>query len=174
MRGELAAAFLHSPELVFLDEPLLGLDVVAKERVRTFIREINASQGATVMLASNDMDDVERLCRRLLIIDHGQLLYDGTVAEIKRQYAPYRTLVVHCAQEPADLEVDGAHLVRREDSRTWLRFDRTVNPQQLIADISSRYVISDLSIEEPSLEDVIRGIYERPGQLRARRVEGEH
>lgn len=161
MRGEMVAALLHDPEIVFLDEPLIGLDVVAKERMRQFIAEINRERGVTVILASNDMADVERLCERIIIIDHGRLLYDGTVKELKRRHAPYRTLVVHFEEDYPQIRAEGAELVGRDTRRAWLRFDRTVNPQQLIADLSERYLITDLSIEEPTLEDVIRGIYEQ-------------
>ena len=161
MRGEMAAALLHDPDTVFLDEPLLGLDVVAKERMRQFIAEINRERGVTVILASNDMADVERLCERIIIIDKGQLLYDGRVEEIKRRHAPYRTLVVHCGEDYREIRAEGAELARRDTRRAWLRFDRTVNPQRLIADLSERYLITDLSIEEPTLEEVIRGIYEQ-------------
>lgn len=164
MRGELAATFLHDPDIVFLDEPLLGLDVVAKDQVRRFIAEINKVRGVTILLASNDMDDVEQTCKRLLIIDKGQLLYDGTVEEIKRRYAPYRTLVVHFADH-VQAEVAGATVMRREDSRTWFQFARSTNPQHLIADLGGRYNITDLAIEEPTLEDVIRELYQKPEQL---------
>ena len=160
MRGEMAAALLHDPEIVFLDEPLLGLDVVAKERMRQFIAEINSERGVTVILASNDMADVERLCERIIIIDKGQILYDGTVEEIKHRHAPYRTLVVHFGDDYPEIRAEGAELARQDTRRAWLRFDRTVNPQRLIADLSQRYLITDLSIEEPTLEEVIRGMYE--------------
>ena len=166
MRGELAATFLHDPDIVFLDEPLLGLDVVSKDQVRRFITEINKVRGATILLASNDMDDVEQTCKRLLIIDKGQLLYDGSVADIKKRYAPYRTLVVHFAAENVQAEVAGATVMRREDSRTWFQFNRSTNPQHLIAELGGRYPIADLAIEEPSLEDVIRGLYQSPEQLK--------
>jgi ABC-2 type transport system ATP-binding protein len=169
MRGEMTAALLHDPEVVFLDEPLLGLDVVAKERMRQFIAEINRERGVTVILASNDMADVERLCERIIIIDHGQFLHDGTVEEIKRRHAPYRTLVVHFGEDYPDIRADGAALARRDTRRAWLHFDRTVNPQRLIADLSQRYLITDLSIEEPTLEEVIRRIYESAGQRAAER-----
>jgi len=161
MRGEMVAALLHDPEIVFLDEPLLGLDVVARERLRQFIAEINAERGVTVILASNDMADVERLCERIIIIDHGRLLYDGTVEELKRCHAPYRTLVVHFEEDYPQIRAAGAEVVRLDTRRAWLRFDRTVNPQRLIVDLSERYLITDLSIEEPALEEVIRGIYEQ-------------
>lgn len=163
MRGEMAAALLHDPEIVFLDEPLLGLDVVAKERMRQFIAEVNHERGETVILASNDMADVERLCERIMIIDHGRLLYDGGVEELKRRHAPYRTLVIHFGEDYAEIQCDHAELVRQDTRRAWLRFDRSVNPQRLISDLSQRYLISDLSIEEPTLEAVIRILYESEG-----------
>jgi len=160
MRGEMVAALLHDPEIIFLDEPLIGLDVVAKEHMRQFIAEINRQRGVTVILASNDMGDVERLCERIIIIDRGRLLYDGTIDDLKRRHAPYRTLVVHFEEDYPEIHAEGADLVRRDTKRAWLRFDRTVNPQRLIADLSERYLITDLSIAEPTLEEVIRGIYE--------------
>jgi ABC-2 type transport system ATP-binding protein len=161
MRGEMVAALLHDPEIVFLDEPLLGLDVVARERMRQFIADINRERGGTVILASNDMADVEWLCERIIIIDQGRLLYDGTVEELKHRHAPYRTLVVHFGEDYSEIQATGAELMRQDTRRAWLRFDRTVNPQRLIADLSQRYLITDLSIEEPALEEVIRGIYEQ-------------
>jgi len=161
MRGEMAAALLHNPEIVFLDEPMLGLDVVAKEELRRFTLEINREREVTVILTSNDMADVERLCKRIIIIDRGQLLYDGTVEDLKSRHAPYRTLVVHFGEDYPEIYAEGAELVRRDGMRSWFRFDRAVNPQQLIADLSRRYVITDLSIEEPTLEEVIREIYQK-------------
>jgi len=143
MRGEMVAALLHDPEIVFLDEPLIGLDVVAKEHMRQSIAEINAQREVTVILASNDMADVERLCERIIIIDEGRLLYDGTVEELKRRHAPYRTLVVHFGGDYPEIRAEGAELVRQDTRRAWLRFDRTVNPQRLIADLSQRYLITD-------------------------------
>jgi len=166
MRGELAAAFLHTPPLVLLDEPFLGLDVVAKEHVRQFIAQTNAEWGTTVLLASNDMADIERLSRRMLLIDKGQLLYDGTVEALKQRHAPYRTLVVQFAEDYADPAAADAQIVRREGRRVWFHFARTVNPQRLITELGGRYGIMDLAIEEPSLEEVIRGLYEHTDVLR--------
>ena len=157
----MAAALLHDPEIVFLDEPMLGLDVVAKEQLRQFILEINREREVTVILTSNDMADVERLCKHIIIIDHGQLLYDGTVEDLKSRHAPYRTLVVHFGEDYPEIYAEGAELVRRDGTCAWFRFDRAVNPQQLIADLSRRYVITDLSTEEPTLEEVIREIYQK-------------
>src|SRR5229473_6659789 len=93
MRGDLAAALLHDPELLYLDEPTIGLDVVAKARIREFLLAINAEQGVTVLLTTHDMDDVEALCSRILIIDHGRKLYDGTVADIRSRFGGERALI---------------------------------------------------------------------------------
>src|SRR5687768_16414261 len=100
MRGDLAAALLHDPPLLYLDEPTIGLDVVAKARVRTFLAEINREREVTILLTTHDLADVEHLCRRLAIIDHGRLIYDGGLAEIRERFGTHRTLVV-------DIETDG-------------------------------------------------------------------
>ena len=99
MRGDLAAALLHDPEILYLDEPTIGLDVVAKHRVRDFLREMNRQEGATVLLTTHDMSDVEQLCSRVLIIDHGTLLYDGTLDGIRDRLGTERTLVVDLADD---------------------------------------------------------------------------
>src|SRR6266571_4281513 len=101
MRGDLAAALLHDPELLYLDEPTIGLDVVAKARIREFLLSINAIQGVTVLLTTHDMDDVEMLCPRILIIDHGSKLYDGTVTGIRERFGGERTLIA--VLDPAEL-----------------------------------------------------------------------
>ena len=100
MRGDLAAALLHDPELLYLDEPTIGLDVVAKARIREFLRAINAERGVTVLLTTHDMDDIEALCPRMVIIDHGRKLYDGAVAGIRERFGGERTLIA--AARPGD------------------------------------------------------------------------
>src|SRR5262245_21206414 len=94
MRADLAAAMLYEPRIVYLDEPTVGLDVLAKERIRGFVEQLNRTSRATVILTTHDMSDVERLCRRVVVIDHGRVIYDGSVARLKAQYAPHRVLVV--------------------------------------------------------------------------------
>lgn len=159
MRGDLAAAMLYDPAILYLDEPTIGLDVVAKERIREFIADLAAGAGTTVLLTTHDMDDVERLCRRLILIDHGTVLYDGPVAPLKARYAPHRELVVQLAT-PARVRVERAEVTRVEDGRVWLTFDpRAVTAAALIAEVSGRYEITDLSVVEPDLEGVIRRMY---------------
>ena len=167
MRGDLTAAMLYEPRILYLDEPTIGLDVLAQERIRHFIEEINREQRTTILLTTHDLSDVERLCRRILLIDHGKVLYDGSVETLKRRYAPYRVLVVHLApDEPALVDerpvvAIGTEFIRREDAKVWLQFDpATVALPGLIADITSRYEVTDLSIVEPDLELVIRQMYE--------------
>jgi ABC-2 type transport system ATP-binding protein len=162
MRGDLAAALLHDPAILYLDEPTIGLDVVAKHRVREFLREINRQDGVTVVLTTHDMADVEQLCSRLLIIDHGRLLYDGTLETIRDQLGTERTLVVDLAEEhPGALEAPLAREVRADGPRRWLRFNRLeISAADLIAEVAARYRLRDLTIEEPDIETIVRRIYE--------------
>ncbi|MFZ5817891.1 MAG: ABC transporter ATP-binding protein [Bacillota bacterium] len=163
MRADLAAALLHDPTIVYLDEPTIGLDVVAKEKIRDFIREINRERGVTVILTTHDMQDIEKICARMILIDHGKVIYDGPVAQIKERFGKQRTLVVDLepnGQEP-DLRIEGAELVRQEGSRYWLRFNRELlSASQLIARVSQRYAIRDLTVEEPEIEGIISRIYQ--------------
>ena len=160
MRGELTAAMLHDPEILFLDEPTIGLDVVAKTRVREFLAEINRERGVTVLLTTHDLADIERLCSRLLIIDHGRLIYDGTIERLIERYGEERTLVVDLEEPAPPLELDGARVVRVEGPRQWLRFRRDeVTAARLTAAVASKAPLLDLTVEEPDIEDVVRRIY---------------
>ncbi|HEY3108646.1 MAG TPA: ATP-binding cassette domain-containing protein [Chloroflexota bacterium] len=165
MRGDLAAALLHDPEIVYLDEPTIGLDVVAKHRIRDFLRRINRERGVTVLLTTHDMSDIEQLCSRLMIIDHGKLLYDGGLDEIRDRFGTERTLVVDLAEDAvaagAPLELPHAREVRADGPRRWLRFNRAdTTAADLIAAVAARYRVQDLTIEEPEIEQIIRRIYE--------------
>jgi ABC-2 type transport system ATP-binding protein len=159
MRGDLAAAMLYQPRLLFLDEPTVGLDVVAKQRIREFVAHANASRGTTILLTTHDLEDVEQLCRRIVLIDHGRVLYDGGLEELMARYAPYRDLVVTLA-EPADVAIEGIEQVSREDAVVTLRFrsDRVKAPE-VIAAVTATHPVIDLSLVEPRLEAVISRIY---------------
>src|SRR3990172_155522 len=111
MRGELTAAMLHDPEIVFLDEPTIGLDIVAKARVREFLAAANRERGVTVLLTTHDLSDIERLCPRMLIIDHGRVIYDGAVEALKERFGEERTLIVDLEEPAPPLEIDGARVV---------------------------------------------------------------
>ncbi len=161
MRGDLAAAMLYAPRLLYLDEPTVGLDVVAKERVRGFVEELRAGGDTTVVLTTHDLDDVERLCQRIVLIDHGKVLYDGGIGTLKARYAPYRELVVSLADEPASaVEIPGLDVVRREDQFLAVRISaESTGVADVVATILSRHRVADFAIVEPELEGVIREIY---------------
>ncbi|MFE4539035.1 ATP-binding cassette domain-containing protein [Streptomyces scopuliridis] len=157
MRGDLAAAMLYDPSILYLDEPTVGLDVVAKERIRGFVAELNRQSGTTVVLTTHDLDDVEELCDRIVLIDHGKVAYDGDVEELKARYAPHRELVV---QTDHLEQVEGAEIVRRDGGKVWLRFDPArTSPARLVAAVLAQHRVTDLSIVEPELESVIHRIY---------------
>lgn len=162
MRADLAAALLHSPDVLFLDEPTIGVDVVTKERLRTFIRALREERGVTVLLTTHDMSDIEKVCKRMLIIDTGQIIYDGPVAGIRERFTPYRTLVVDLAEEVSEVTSARAEVVGRSDQQVRLRFDRRqVSASELIIELAGRYAIKDMSVEEPEIEAIVRDIYER-------------
>jgi viologen exporter family transport system ATP-binding protein len=160
MRGELTAAMLHDPEILFLDEPTIGLDIVAKARVREFLAAMNRERGVTVLLTTHDLADIERLCSRMLIIDHGHVIYDGGIETLIRRYGDERTLIVDLEEPASPLEVDGARVVRVEGPRQWLRFRRdAVSAADLTAAVAAKARLVDLAVEEPDIEDVVRRIY---------------
>jgi len=163
MRGDLAAAMLYQPRLLYLDEPTVGLDVVAKQRIREFVAHVNADLGTTVVLTTHDLEDVERLCRRIVLIDSGRVLYDGALADLMARFAPYRELVVTLAR-PGDVAVDGLTQVARDGAVVTLRFrsDQLTAPV-VIAAVTAAHEVTDLSVVEPRLEAVISSIYTRRG-----------
>lgn len=161
MRAEIAAALLHDPDLVFLDEPTIGLDVVAKERLRQFIRQINQERGTTIILTTHDLGDVEKLCERIVMIDHGRLIYDGPLAELRARFGGSRVLMVDFAEDYSDVRLNGIDAVRREGARAWYRYDRSeISTADLVAKIMARYRVQDLSVQEPEIEEIVRQIYE--------------
>lgn len=163
MRGELTAALLHDPELVVLDEPTIGLDVVSKYAVREFLAETNRERGTTVLLTTHDLDDVEQLCRRILIIDHGRVLLDGSVEEFKADHATERTLVVDLERAGPALELASGTVTRTDGPRQWIRFDRSTSAATVVGEVTARAAVRDLTIEEPDIEDLIRHLYGAPG-----------
>ena len=161
MRCDLTAALLHNPEILYLDEPTIGLDVVAKEQVRQFLRQVNAERQVTVILTTHDLNDVEQVCQRLIIIDSGKIIYDGGIDALKKRYGKTRVLIVDLAQTYPDIQLEGVDLTRREGNRIWLAFDRdTISASEVIARLTERYEIQDLTISEPEIEEIVRRIYE--------------
>jgi ABC-2 type transport system ATP-binding protein len=161
MRADIAAALLHNPDVLFLDEPTIGLDVVAKERIRQFIRQINHERGVTIILTTHDLDDVEKLCERVILIDKARLLFDGKLTAIRNLLSSDRLLIVDYAEEYAAVDLPSAEVVRREKTRVHYRFSLDkISAADLIGEMLNRFKIIDLSIQEPEIEEVVRAIYE--------------
>jgi ABC-2 type transport system ATP-binding protein len=159
MRGDFAAALLHDPAIVYLDEPTIGLDVLAKDAIRRFVAEINRERGTTIVLTTHDLADVERLARRIVLIDEGRVIYDGALERLRDEYGTTRTLVVTLADDEA-LEVPGATIVRRDGRTVHLAFDRrTVTAEAVLRRVTERYRIVDLTLIEPDVESIVRRLY---------------
>ena len=161
MRGDIAAALLHDPEILYLDEPTIGLDVVSKGRLREFLRRVNAERQVTLLLTTHDLQDIEQLCRRVMVIDHGSLVYDGSLAGLHDQGASTRTLVVDLVDEAPAIDVPGAVVIKVEGPRQWLCFPAGASAAPVVAAVAAAYDVADLSIQEPDIEAVIREIYQR-------------
>jgi ABC-2 type transport system ATP-binding protein len=167
MRGELVAALLHEPEVVFLDEPTIGLDVISKEAVRGFLAELNREQGTTVLLTTHDLADVERLCRRVLIIDHGRVVTDESVEGIRSRFGTDRTVIVDLEEPCPPLDIPGTTVTAVDGPRQWLRFHRDdTTAAEVIAAVTARVPVRDLTVEEPHIDAIIRRIYEESQNLR--------
>jgi ABC-2 type transport system ATP-binding protein len=161
MRGDIAAALLHDPEILYLDEPTIGLDVVSKGRLREFLRRVNAERSVTLLLTTHDLQDIEQLCRRVMVIDHGSLVYDGALTGLHAEGAASRTLVVDLVDEAPAIDVPGATVTRVDGPRQWLSFPAGESAAPIVAAVAAAYDVADLSINEPDIEDVIRQIYSR-------------
>ncbi|MGW6392039.1 ABC transporter ATP-binding protein [Streptomyces sp. NPDC055103] len=159
MRGDIAAALLHDPEVLYLDEPTIGLDVVSKARVREFLKDLNTTNGTTVLLTTHDLTDIEQLCSRVMVIDHGKLMYDGELAGLHAVGESERLLVVDLERELPPIEVEGARFVRSEGPRQWLAFPASSSAAPLVAAVAAAYPLIDLSVREPDIETVIAKMY---------------
>ncbi|MBI4976047.1 MAG: ATP-binding cassette domain-containing protein [Spirochaetes bacterium] len=161
MRCDLAASLLHEPKVLFLDEPTIGLDAVSKLAVRDFIRRINAERSVTVMLTTHDMDDIEALCSRVVLIDSGVISFDGTVRELRDAVPHERSIVVDLIEpiDPPPVD-DRIAFVRREGHRVWFSYDPdTMNAPAAIKAITAVCAISDLFLENPPIEHIVASLY---------------
>ena len=159
MRGDLAAAMLHSPEILFLDEPTIGLDVEAKYSVRKFIKEINARNKTTIILTTHDLGDVQELCRRLIIINNGKIIEDGSLDELADRIAPYRRLIIDF-YHPAVVRHPKAELISVDEARAVYKFRKDeITAARLIEDISRTAPIKEVGLQEAKIDDIIRTAY---------------
>ena len=173
MKCELAAALLHRPQVLFLDEPTIGLDVTMQTKIRQFVAEYNERYGATIILTSHYMADVTALCKRVIVIDHGKLLYDGDLHALAEKIAPHKLIRVEFAQPLNGQRLeDYGEVVKRRGQRAEL-----LVPRDATSDVAARMLaqlpIADVTIEEPPIEDVITRVFEQAAQARAERGEAE-
>ncbi|MBA3239457.1 MAG: ATP-binding cassette domain-containing protein [Parachlamydiaceae bacterium] len=160
MRCDIAASLLHSPKILFLDEPTIGLDAVSKLAMRDFIRLLNKENKVTVMLTTHDMDDIESLCNRVIILNEGHIFLDGTLAQLRNKISPERRLIVDLLNENDSITDPQATIVKQEGHRVWLNFDPTsISTPELITRITTKHLITDLFIENPPIEEIIARFY---------------
>ena len=160
MRCDLAASLLHSPSILFLDEPTIGLDAVSKLAVREFVQRLNRERGVTVILTTHDMDDIEALCSRIMVINQGQILLDGTIDELRSHVTHERRLIVDLVREEEWIDEPDARVTRRDGARVHLSFDpHEISAADLIARVTSRHAIRDLYVENPPIEEMVAKLY---------------
>jgi ABC-2 type transport system ATP-binding protein len=172
MRAELAAALIHEPQVVYLDEPTIGLDLVVKERIREFIKEQNRTKRTTILLTTHDLGDIEELCPRVIMIDAGRLIYDGPIETIKRRFGRFRTITFETRLPveqllPSLALPQGAELQENGDAprapggrKLALRFDREqTSASQVAAQVMGQVEVLDFALSEPDLASVVRQIY---------------
>jgi ABC-2 type transport system ATP-binding protein len=159
MRGDITAALLHEPEILYLDEPTIGLDVISKGGLREFLRTLNAERGTTLLLTTHDLQDIEALCDRVIVIDRGTAVFDGPLDDLQRRVESQRTLVVDLVDEAPPISVAGATTRKVDGPRQWLSFPAGASAAPIVAAVAAAYDVADLSIHEPDIEDVIRDLY---------------
>ncbi len=167
MRADIAASLLHSPKIVFFDEPTIGIDVVGKEKIRDFIRKLNETDKITMIFTTHDMQDIEKTCKRLIIIDDGRKLYDGSLSDIKKSYVTARKMEVDFEEAPdlkrlsAIPDITVTDVDNQSKTKKLMIFDTArVNINSLMAQLLNEYKIKDISIKEPEIDSIIRDIYE--------------
>jgi len=164
MRAEIAASLLHSPKILFLDEPTIGLDAVSKLAVRQFIKDINAERRLTVILTTHDQNDIEALTDRVILIGKGQILYDGSLQKIKRHFDTYRTLTITYSPHEIPLEIEHAELQSWSTERAVYRLDSAqTTVSAAIAELGKSLNILDMTSEGPPVEEIIAGLYQEHG-----------
>lgn len=160
MKCEIAGALLHRPQVLFLDEPTIGLDVTMQRRIRSFIAEYNSRYGATVLLTSHYMADVEALCRRVVIIHHGKILFDGELAGLVERFSPNKTIIVKTEDENVDLSAYGEVLLREEGQVT-LRVTKT-DTARVTSRLLAEIAVMDFTVQDAPIEDVIEQVFAQP------------
>jgi len=162
MRAEMVMALLHDPKVLFLDEPTIGLDVVAKDAVRKFLAEVNRERGVTIILTTHDLQDIETICPRLIMVDHARLIFDGELKRLRSALGSSRRLTLEFGADPGPLPLATATLTADEGLRKHYRIEREdVSLVDVLGEVGSGRDLKDVALEEPNIEEVIRTFYQR-------------
>ncbi len=156
MKLELIASLLHAPKILFLDEPTIGLDVVAKDAVRKLLKEVNKKFKTTILLTSHDLQDVEKVCERVIIISKGNLIYDGSLSDLFKKYVKYKVIEVELEKVPRAITVNGE--VKLQGKRAIIKVNREEH-KEVVVKLLEKYKVRDIKVKEESLEDIIKRIY---------------
>ncbi|MBD7968303.1 ATP-binding cassette domain-containing protein [Paenibacillus sp. Sa2BVA9] len=162
MRVEIAMALLHEPKILFLDEPTIGLDVVAKEQIRQFLKTINREKKVSIILTTHDMKDIEEICHRMIVVSKGNMVYDGSVENLRKKLGDQRKVIIYFREEPGSIELPELKLIEDEGLRKAYLFeqkDRTVF--DCVSQIAAKYSVEDASIESVDIDSVIRKLYKK-------------
>jgi ABC-2 type transport system ATP-binding protein len=165
MRCEIAASLLHRPRILFLDEPTIGLDVIVKQRIRDLILALNQEESVTIFLTSHDAGDVEVLCKRAMVINHGEVIFDGRVSTLKRDYIHAKTISLKLEESWHGIETPGVQVLKHKGYGVKLQVDTDTTPiDEVVGQLLARYRIADINVDNPAMEEIIARIYERGGE----------
>jgi len=160
MRSDIVASLLHSPEIVFFDEPTIGVDIIGKETIRSFIKELNEQDKVTMIFTTHDMQDIEQTCKRIIIIDKGSLMYDGSLQEIRSKYGTTRRLIAEFNEETAVAPIKNVIIEDLKDRKASFTFDNNVvDVNKLMHEVLEKYSVHDVTVAEPEIESIIQKIY---------------
>lgn len=162
MRAEIVASFLHKPEIVFLDEPTIGLDIIAKQKVRELIAELNKEENVTVFLTSHDMDDVEKLCKRVIIINHGKMVFNNTIDRLRSSYVNSKNIEISFSKAPKSFSFTGAKIIKQDKYSMTIYLDqRKGEIDKLVNYLTKKFEVSDINIADPTVEEIVAKIYKK-------------
>lgn len=161
MRAEIGLALLHNPDILFLDEPTIGLDVIAKDNIRSFIKQMNCEHKVSILLTTHDLKDIEEICPRMLIVNKGELIFDGTVDQLKSNLSPGKIITIEFESNPGDdVELEHAEQIADHGIRKTFKIDKGLDSAiDFIQSVSKRYPIKDFSLQDSDIEDIIRMYY---------------
>ncbi len=160
MRSDIVASLLHSPEIVFFDEPTIGVDIIGKETIRSFIKELNEQDKVTMIFTTHDMQDIEQTCKRIIIIDKGSLMYDGSLQEIRSRYGTTRRLIAEFNEETTVAPIQNVTIEDLKDRKVSFTFDNNVvDVNKLMHEVLEKYSVHDVTVAEPEIESIIQKMY---------------